>query len=119
MTRMSRGVPALSHLAPPEATRVHGEKLRDWAPERRGFPPGLTLFDLATLFSLMADKPDARTEQTNGHKHRGGHGHFRHVVTEPASFDAVLRLGGLTQKTFEKLRAQVTPSLRRQTAHAK
>lgn len=67
----------------------------------------------------MADKPDARTEQTNGHKHRGGHGHFRHVVTEPASFDAVLRLGGLTQKTFEKLRAQVTPTLRRQAAHAK
>lgn len=67
----------------------------------------------------MAEKTKARTEPSNGTKHRGGHGHFRHVVTEPASFGDVLRLGGLTQKTFERLRAQVSPGVRRQAAHAK
>ena len=67
----------------------------------------------------MADKPKARTEPGNGAKHRGGHGHFRHVVTEPASFGDVLQLGGLTQRTFEKLRAEVNAGLRRQVARAK
>ena len=67
----------------------------------------------------MADKPKARIEPSNGTKSRGGHGQFRHVVAEPASFGDVLQLGGLTQKTFERLRAQVSAGVRRQAAHAK
>ena len=67
----------------------------------------------------MADKPKARTEPSNGTKHRGGHGQFRHVIDEPADFADVLRLGGLTQKTFEKLRAQVATAPRRRLVAAK
>ncbi len=67
----------------------------------------------------MADKPKARIEPGNGAKHRSGHGHFRHVVAEPASFGDVLQLGGLTQRTFERLREEVNASMRRPAARAK
>ena len=44
----------------------------------------------------------------NGHKPKGGRGRFRHLV-EPAAFEDILSWAGLTQKSFEELRARVDP----------